>query len=395
VNGTGQATINSTGLVTAVANGTVTARATANDGSGVTGTLVITVTGQPIPVARIDIASSKGEAVITTQNGTLQLAASIQPSNATNQTVTWSIVNGTGQATVTPSGLVTAVANGTVTARATAADGSGVYGQLIITISNQFVAVAAITVSGTGGVTSVGSDDGTLQMLANVSPANATNKNVKWSLGKGSGHATISETGVLTAKSNGVVTVRATSAENASLFGETEITLVNQIVKVTGIKVKPTSQSTDNVTFKGSLQLTTEIEPVDATDQTVIWSVINGTGVATINEQGLLVCETPGEVTIVASAADGSGVIGELTVMIDLVESIKIRYDRNQIVIEVPDRLIPAKASLHRMNGSHIQTMVIETNECIFDISGLMPGIYVVSVYNSVIRDAAKIAILY
>ena len=395
VNGTGQATISSSGLVTAVANGTVTARATATDGSGVVGSLVITVSGQTIHVTRIDIASTKGDAVITTQSGTLQLTASVQPSNATNQTVTWTIVNGTGQATINSTGLVTAVANGTVTARATAADGSGVYGQLIITISNQFVAVAAITVSGAGGVTTIGSDDGTLQMVANISPANATNKAVKWSLGKGSGHAAISETGLLTAKSNGVVTVIATSAENASVSGATEITLVNQIVKVTGIKVKPKSQSTDNVTFKGSLQLTTEIEPVDATDQTVTWSVINGTGVATINEQGLLVCETPGEVTVVASAADGSGVIGELTVMIDLVESIKIRYDRNQIVIEVPDRLIPAKASLHGLNGSHIQTMVIETNECIFDISGLMPGIYVVSVYNSVVRDAAKIAILY
>ncbi|HOP00198.1 MAG TPA: Ig-like domain-containing protein, partial [Bacteroidales bacterium] len=373
----------------------VTARATATDGSGVVGSLVITVSGQTIHVTRIDIASTKGDAVITTQSGTLQLTASVQPSNATNQTVTWTIVNGTGQATINSTGLVTAVANGTVTARATAADGSGVYGQLIITISNQFVAVAAITVSGAGGVTTIGSDDGTLQMVANISPANATNKAVKWSLGKGSGHAAISETGLLTAKSNGVVTVIATSAENASVSGATEITLVNQIVKVTGIKVKPKSQSTDNVTFKGSLQLTTEIEPVDATDQTVTWSVINGTGVATINEQGLLVCETPGEVTVVASAADGSGVIGELTVMIDLVESIKIRYDRNQIVIEVPDRLIPAKASLHGLNGSHIQTMVIETNECIFDISGLMPGIYVVSVYNSVVRDAAKIAILY
>lgn len=45
-NGTGTATISDAGVVTAVTNGTVTAVATAKDGSGVTGTLVITLSNQ-------------------------------------------------------------------------------------------------------------------------------------------------------------------------------------------------------------------------------------------------------------------------------------------------------------------------------------------------------------
>ena len=102
-------------------------------------------------VARIDIASSKGESIITTCRGTLQLSVSLAPANATNQTVTWSIINGTGQASIDTRGLVTAIANGIVTARATANDGSGIYGELAITISNQFVAVTGITVTGEGG----------------------------------------------------------------------------------------------------------------------------------------------------------------------------------------------------------------------------------------------------
>ena len=395
VNGTGQATINSTGLVTAVADGTVTARATANDGSGVVGSLVITISGQEIPVTRIDVTSTKGEAVINTQNGTLQLTASIQPANATNQTVTWSVINNSGQATISSSGLVTAISNGTVTARATAADGSGVYGQLSITISNQFVAVAGITVSGVDGIVIIDSDDGTLQMVATVSPENATNKAVTWSFVKGAGHATITETGLVTARSNGNITVRATSTDGSAVFGEREISVINQIVKVTSIKVKPKSKSTSVVTVDGELELTVEIEPADATDQNVTWSVINGTGMATISEKGLLVGLAPGDVTVVATAHDGSGVEGDLTVSIDLVESIKIKYNRYELVVQVPERLIPAKASLHNLNGSHIQTKVIDTTECIFDIAGLMPGIYVVSVYNSVVQDAAKIVIAY
>ena len=48
-------------------------------------------------------------------------------------------------------GLLTATDNGTVTARATANDGSGVYGTLTITISNQVIPVTGITVTGAGG----------------------------------------------------------------------------------------------------------------------------------------------------------------------------------------------------------------------------------------------------
>ena len=105
------------------------------------GQLVITISGQIIPVTSISVIGAGGATSITTKAGSLQLSASILPSNATNKSVTWSIVNGTGQATISSSGLVTAIANGTVTARATANDGSGIFGTLIISITNQVTPV--------------------------------------------------------------------------------------------------------------------------------------------------------------------------------------------------------------------------------------------------------------
>lgn len=47
------ASVNNTGLVTALDNGTATVKATANDGSGVSGTLDIIITNQKIPVTGI------------------------------------------------------------------------------------------------------------------------------------------------------------------------------------------------------------------------------------------------------------------------------------------------------------------------------------------------------
>ena len=126
----------------------------------------------------------------------LQLTATIAPSNATNQTVTWSIINGTGQATINSTGLVTAVTSGTVTAVATANDGSGVTGTLVITITNQFIPVTNITVTGAGGATTITTDNGTLQLTATVTPSDATNKTVTWSVVNGTGQATINSTGL-------------------------------------------------------------------------------------------------------------------------------------------------------------------------------------------------------
>ena len=395
INGTGQATINSSGVVTAVANGTVTARATANDGSGVYGQLVITISGQTVLVAKMYVAAAKGEPVISTPKGTLQLSVMVQPDNATNKTVTWSVINVTGEATINSTGLVTAIADGTVVARATANDGSGVFADITISIINQIVLVTGITVTGEGGLTTITTDDGTLQLLASIVPSNASNKSVTWSMVKGNGHASLSEEGVLTAKTNGKVVVRATSNDGSKVYGEIEITITNQIVSVSSIKVKVKKKASNTTTVNGELALAAEILPEDASEKRVSWSVINGTGTAVISEDGILRGVTPGEVIVVATSLDGSGVAGELSITINLVESIKIRQTRNEVIIQVPEYLLPAKASLHSLYGSHIQSKVIDSTECIFNISELFPGIYVVSVYNSVVQDAAKIMIAY
>ena len=395
INGTGQATINSSGLVTAVADGTVTARATANDGSGVYGQLVITISGQTVLVAKMYAAAAKGEPVISTPKGTLQLSVMVQPDNATNKTVTWSVINVTGEATINSSGLVTAIADGTVVARATANDGSGVFADITISIINQIVLVTGITVTGEGGLTTITTDDGTLQLLASIVPSNASNKSVTWSMVKGNGHARLSEEGLLTARTNGKVVVRATSNDGSKVYGEIEITITNQIVSVSSIKVKVKKKASNTTTVNGELALAAEILPEDASEKRVSWSVINGTGTAVISEDGILRGVTPGEVIVVATSLDGSGVAGELSITINLVESIKIRQTRNEVIIQVPEYLLPAKASLHSLYGSHIQSKVIDSTECIFNISELFPGIYVVSVYNSIVQDAAKIMIAY
>jgi uncharacterized protein YjdB len=92
---------------------------------------------ETIYVTSITVSGAGGSSTITTDNGTLQLSASILPIDATYQSVAWSIADGSGHAHINGSALVTAITDGTVTARATAVDGSGMYDEFGITISNQ------------------------------------------------------------------------------------------------------------------------------------------------------------------------------------------------------------------------------------------------------------------
>lgn len=98
------------------------------------------IAGQPVstvPVASVQVTTFNNAApAITLNQGTLQLVGATLPAEA-NQGVTWSISQGAGYASISASGLVTAIVDGTVTARATSIVDATKYGEIQITISNQ------------------------------------------------------------------------------------------------------------------------------------------------------------------------------------------------------------------------------------------------------------------
>jgi len=73
----------------------------------------------PIPVMSVTVVGAGGRTVINTDNGTLQMYANVLPADADDLTVTWSVINGTGTASISATGLLTAITNGTVTVKAT------------------------------------------------------------------------------------------------------------------------------------------------------------------------------------------------------------------------------------------------------------------------------------
>ena len=168
------ATVDSTGKVTLVAAGTVTITATAP--SGVKDEAEITVQAAEVKVSAIAVKDSS-EATSGTVNAgdTLTLTATVTPEDASNKAVTWASSDET-VATVA-GGVVTAVAAGTATITATAADGSGVSGAYTLTVQ------AVTTISYFAGydknstLSMKAAKSDSLELLTNVTDATYTRVN--------------------------------------------------------------------------------------------------------------------------------------------------------------------------------------------------------------------------
>jgi uncharacterized protein YjdB len=307
--------------------------------------------------------------------------------------VTWSLTNGTGQATINSTGLVTAVSNGTVTARATAADGSNVYGTLTITISTAVIPVTSITVAGAGGATTI-NPGGTLQLSAAVLPANATNQTVTWSLTNGTGQATINSTGLVTAVSNGTVTARATAADGSNVYGTLAITISTEVIPVTSITVTGAGGAT-TMNTRGTLQLSAAILPANATNKAVTWSLTNGTGQATINSAGLVSAVYNGTVTAIATTNDGSQVTG--TILITILENIDAPFvaivNDNELKFPMDECYFDCKINIYNLYGHLMKTKLVDSNLCVFDISSFSSGLYVVVLSKNLILKVVKVIV--
>ena len=171
-----------------------------------------------ILVTEITVTAEDGQTEIEVEE-TLQLTEAVEPQNAANKEVRWSSSD-TAKATVSQTGVVTAVGEGEVTITAAAKDGSNVTGTIKLTIKSKTVPdtsipVESVTITAAGNKTSL-SVKQTLQLTATVKPENATDKAVTWSSSSPK-IASVTANGVVTAHSAGKVTITAKLMETAVL----------------------------------------------------------------------------------------------------------------------------------------------------------------------------------
>lgn len=231
------AVVSSTGLVTGLNAGTATVTATI-DGKQATAT----VTVQAVPVASVVVSPATASLAV---GGTASLAAATKDASGntlSGRTVTWATSNA-AVATVSSTGVVTAVGAGTATITATS---EGKAGQATITVAPAPpAAVASVDVAPGAATVTIGQ---TVQLAATPRDADGNvlaGRTVTWSTSN-AGIATVSSTGLVKAVASGAATITAT-VEGKS--GTSTITVQSVVVPVASVVLTPASVSVKRAKF--------------------------------------------------------------------------------------------------------------------------------------------------
>lgn len=277
---TAVAKVSSSGVVTAVGRGKATITATTSNGLAKKCTVSVTQ-----PVRGVSL-SSGAKSVYTGQ--TFTLTAAVIPAAANNKTVTWSSSN-TSVATVSQTGVVSAVKAGTANITVKTNDGNYTASCKVTVLQR----TTSVKLSKTSLVLSKGN---TATVSATVLPSDATNKSITWS-SSNKNVATVTEAGQIKALSVGETVITVTAAD-----GGCKATCVVTVSEpVTGVTLNLSSAT---VYTGEKITLKAYVSPSDASNKLVGFTSSNSL-IASVNSEGTVTAESAGNCVITATTVDG------------------------------------------------------------------------------------------
>ena len=243
----------------------------------------------------------------TMESGTtVTLNPVIEPSDATNRTIVWSIVEKSGNTVSLTENVLKASGSGFITIRATIKGDEGyIYTQdFDIMLTAAYVPVTNIT------LTSDSVEEKLPLYLSSVqiSPTEATNRIITWSIvSDGNTNANITSD-ILTAQNSGTVRIRAT-IKNGKSKTEDFVKDFNITIKKAFVPVQNISNIPSTMESGTTVTLNPVIEPATATNRTIDWSV-SDQGIATANIVGNKLTATgSGSIAIRATITGNNGYI--------------------------------------------------------------------------------------
>lgn len=302
------ATVAETGLVTALKVGEASITATANDGSGVSATCVVTVT----PKLAESISLNEMELTLE-RTATAQLTATVLPETADDRSVTWSSGN-TAVAKVDKYGMVTAVGLGETVITAITDDGTDLTATCFVKVTPKLVKSLSLS------ETELSIENGSAaQLTAIISPQDADDGSVAWT-SNNTMAATVDATGRVTATGVGTAVITVSTNDGSNLSATCTVTVTPKEVAHISF-----DKTTLTLYVNESSQITATVLPDDADDRRLIWSS-GDVDIARVSSNGEVTAVGVGETEITATANDGSGVsaVCRVTVLPIMVTSITL-----------------------------------------------------------------------
>ena len=208
------ASVSQDGLVTAKGIGQAVITAAAVDGSGVTATCAVSVSG--IPVNEIKLSHTSASLHVSE---TLALVATVNPDNAYDKAVNWS--SSTPEiASVDSNGVVTALAIGQAIITVRSMSNPEVVAECCITV--QTTPVSEIRLNEVSVSMRIGE---TFDLIADILPETATEKTILWS-SENNDIATVSNTGQITAIAPGTTNIIVTAADGSGVTATCAVNVI-------------------------------------------------------------------------------------------------------------------------------------------------------------------------
>lgn len=142
-----------------------------------------------------------------------------------------------------------------------------------------------------------------LHLSAEIFPVTVSIKQVLWEIVEGENLASINQNGMLTAKNakSGEIVVRATTKDGSGIYAEAVIRKEGYAVLPENIEILSEDGRAEIKPNADNIQLTAVVYPEGAT-QNVIWSIVEGSDLATVSSDGLVKATAVGNGKIIVRA---------------------------------------------------------------------------------------------
>ena len=302
---TAVATVNEYGIVKAIAGGEATITATSCDGTNISGSYKVTVKPTINYVTKVSIS---GHPVLGV-GAVDYLAYEIWPLDADNKAVTWSSSNPKVATVNADYGIVTALKKGSTVITAKAKDGSGKTASFTLQVSDVTTQVTRVEVYGSTNLAKGATD----YVAYAIWPVDANNKSVTWTSSNTKVATVTADTGVVTAVAEGTTVITAKAKDGSGQSASYTLTVSTAVVNVAQVNVYGNTNLAVNV----KEYLAYEILPVTASNKSVTWVSSNPAVAEVTSDTGVVTTKSAGTVVITATAADGSGASGSLTITVN------------------------------------------------------------------------------
>ncbi len=291
---------------------------TASASNGVSASIPVKVEKRFIGVLGISLSHYN---LSITEGDSFTIFATIEPEDATDKTISWqssnesiAVVNANGA-----EATITGLAPGIVEISAIASNGQQVICQ--VSVEKRIIEGTGVTLSNKELKLIVGES---ATLIANVLPADATDKSLIWTSSDNS-VATVSEEGFVSAiaPGNAVITVTTSNGKTATC----RVVVESGIINVASVTLDKTEL---NLTEGDTANLIATVNPSDATDKTLSWTC-SDESVATVSANGDVKAMKAGTATIIVSSTNGKTATCNVNVVAKIIEVVSVTLDKTSL----------------------------------------------------------------